>query len=124
MDQCDVFICEDLNIKGMMKNHSLAREIFSAGWGLFLEKVEYKMRWKGGIFMKVGRFFPSSKTCHHCGYHYQGLSLKERSWECPQCHTTLDRDENAVHNLLKEGMRLLEEKGITVVYEKPVSKAG
>ena len=115
VDKCDVFVCEDLNIKGMVKNHKLAKEISSAGWGSFLTKVSYKMAWKGGTFLKVDPFFPSSKLCNVCGYRYKELSLKEREWECPVCHTVHNRDGNAAMNLLSEGTRILKERGIKVV---------
>ena len=114
-NRCDVFICEDLNIKGMVKNHKLAREISSAGWGNFLSMVKYKMEWKEGIFLKVDPFFPSSKLCHVCGYKYTELSLKERQWECPICHTVHDRDGNAAMNLFSEGLRILKDRGIEIV---------
>jgi len=119
-DSCDVFVCEDLNIRGMLRNHKLAREISSAGWGMFLNKVNYKMLWRGGTFIKVDRFFPSSKRCHVCGYHKDDLSLEIREWDCPVCGTHLDRDGNAAQNLIKEGIRLLKKsKGdkIKIIYE-------
>lgn len=111
-DSCKVFVCEDLNIRGMMKNRHLAKAVASAGWGQFLSMVRYKIEKKGGIFLKVSRWFPSSKECSHCGYHKDDLQLSERYWICPECHTIIDRDDNAVDNLAKEGMRLLGEMGI------------
>lgn len=113
-DNCKAFICEDLNIKGMVRNHKLAREISSAGWGQFLGMVKYKMERKDGIFIKIDTFFPSSKLCHVCGYKNEGLGLKDREWECPVCHTKHDRDDNAVQNILNEGIRLLKEHGIRI----------
>lgn len=107
VNECDVFVCEDLNIKGLIKNHKLAKEISSCGWGQFLTFVKYKLEQKGGIFLKVDRFYASSKLCHVCHYKYKELTLKIRNWECPICHTKHDRDENAKTNLLTEGLRLL-----------------
>ena len=98
----------------MLKNHKLAREISSAAWGSFLSKVEYKIKWKGGIFLKVDPFFPSSKICHCCGNKYDKLSLKEREWTCPKCGSHHDRDDNAVRNIMAEGIRLLKSQGIAV----------
>lgn len=114
-DSCKVFVCEDLNIRGMLKNHHLAKEISSVGWGQFLTFVKYKVERSGGIFLKVSRWFPSSKNCTHCGYHKADLKLSDRYWICPQCHSLIDRDANASDNILKEGIRLLEEQGIAVV---------
>ena len=108
VNKCDVFICEDLNIKGLLSNHKLAKEISSCGWSLFLNLVKYKLERKGGIFLQVDKFFASSKICYHCGHKNVNLKLKDRVWECPQCKTKLDRDENAKNNLFKEGIRLLE----------------
>lgn len=107
VNQYNVFICEDLNIKGLLKNHNLAKEISSVGWGQFLTYVQYKLKRKGGLFIKVNRFFPSSKLCSVCGYKYADLSLDEREWTCPGCSAHHDRDINAKTNLLAEGIRLL-----------------
>ena len=108
VNNCNVFICEDLNIKGMVKNHKLAKEISSCGWAQFLEFVKYKLQRNGGIFIKVDRFFASSKLCYHCNYKNDNLTLKDREWTCPVCGHHLDRDENAKNNLIKEGIRILE----------------
>ena len=111
-DMCDVFICEDLNVRGMLKNRHLAKEISSIGWSQFLMFVRYKLERKGGMFLKVSRWFPSSKLCS-CGY--KNTELKsQRYWVCPKCHALHDRDDNAVDNLRKEGIRILTEKGIRV----------
>lgn len=115
VNECDVFICEDLNIKGLVKNHKVAKEISSCGWGQFLTFVKYKIEKKGGIFLKVDRFFASSKLCHVCHYKYKDLTLKIREWECPICHTKHDRDVNAKINLMNEGIRLLTLNNVTVI---------
>ena len=112
-DRYDVFICEDLNIKGMMQNRRLSKAIASVGWGQFLSMVEYKIKERGGLFIKVDRWFPSSKLCG-CGHKYD-LKLNERYWTCPACHKFNDRDDNAVDNLHKEGIRILESMGVAVI---------
>ena len=115
VDNCNVFICEDLNIQGMVKNHKLAKSIVSVGWGQFLDFVKYKLERKGGLFIKVNRFYASSKLCNKCGYKKEDLTLKDRQWVCPECGTLHDRDENAKFNLIDEGIRILEtEYGIKV----------
>lgn len=115
VNECDVFICEDLNIKGLVKNHKLAKEISSCGWGQFLTFVKYKLEKKGGIFLKVDKFFASSKLCSSCGYKKSDLTLKDRDWECSVCHTKHDRDVNAKINLLNEGIRLLTLNNVSFI---------
>ena len=108
----DIVICEDLNIKGMVRNRHLAKEISSVGWGKFLSYVKYKLEAKGGMLVKVGRWFPSSKLCS-CGY--KNTDLKSQLvWKCPVCHKINERDDNAVDNLLKEGLRILKDNNISI----------
>jgi putative transposase len=95
-----VIVIENLNIKGMLKNHSLARHIIDAGWGEFRRMLEYKGAWYGSLVELAPRFFASSKTCSCCGYVMAEMPLNIRSWTCPNCHTTHERDVNAAKNLL------------------------
>lgn len=115
VNKCDVFICEDLNIKSMIKNHKLAKAIASVGWGQFLTFVKYKMEKKGGIFLQVDRFFASSKLCNHCGYKNVDLELNNREWTCPICGVHHDRDANAKNNLFDEGTSILSLNNILVI---------
>lgn len=101
----DVICCESLNVKGMVKNHSFAQSIADASWGMFLNMLQYKADWNDKQVIKVDRFYPSSKTCHHCGYVKEDLTLTDRYWACPQCGETIDRDLNAAQNILDEGLR-------------------
>lgn len=101
----DVVCCEDLNVKGMVKNHHLAKSISDASWGAFVTMLEYKAKWYGKTLVKIDRFYPSSKTCHHCGHIHKDLKLKDREWTCPQCGELIDRDMNAAKNILDEGLR-------------------
>lgn len=91
---------EDLNIKGMVKNHSLAKSISDAGWSEFVRQLNYKGQWYGCHIEQIDRFFPSSKRCVHCGFVNQDLQLSDRHWICPECGTVLDRDVNAAQNIL------------------------
>ena len=103
----DVIFLEDLNIKGMMKNHCLAAAIADAGWGQSDEFVEQGAKRYGRTVIRVGRFYPSSRLCPVCGHKHEGLELKDRAWVCPHCgHVVDDRDVNAAENILKEGIKL------------------
>jgi putative transposase len=103
----DTIFLEDLNIKGMVKNHKLAKHISDASWSKFISMLEYKASWNDKQIIKVDRFFPSSKTCNCCGYVNQNLKLDIREWTCPSCKTKLDRDLNASKNILKEGIKII-----------------
>ena len=98
-----IFI-EDLNVKGMMGNHRLAKSIQNICWSEFVRVLEYKARWLGKTVLKIDRFYPSSKTCGCCGFKNDGLTLSDRTWTCPQCGTFHDRDLNAAINILREGL--------------------
>lgn len=101
-------ICmEDLNVKGMQRNHHLAQAVSDVSFGMFLTLLEYKCKWYGVNPVKIDRFAPSSKTCGKCGYIYKGLKLSERSWICPECGTHHDRDFNAACNIKKFGLKAL-----------------
>lgn len=101
-------ICmEDLNVKGMQRNHHLAQAVGDASFGMFLTLLEYKCSWYGVNLIKTGRFAPSSKTCGKCGHVYKGLKLSERSWTCPKCGTHHDRDFNAACTIKEFGLKAL-----------------
>lgn len=101
-------ICmENLNVKGMQRNHHLAQSVADASFGMFLTMLEYKCRWYGVNLIKIDRFAPSSKTCGKCGHVYKGLKLSERSWICPECGTHHDRDFNAACNIKEFGLKAL-----------------
>ena len=101
-------ICmENLNVKGMQRNHHLAQAVGDASFGTFLTLLEYKCSWYGVNLIKIDRFAPSSKTCGKCGYVHKGLKLSERSWICPECGTHHDRDFNAACNIKEFGLKAL-----------------
>ncbi len=98
-----VIAVEDLNIKGMVKNRSLARVISDAGWRMLLSMLAYKCAWYGRDLVQVDRFFPSSKTCSTCGIVVEALPLNVREWTCAACGVSHDRDVNAARNMLAAG---------------------
>ena len=101
-------ICiEDLNVKGMVRNHKLAQHIASCSWSKFFTMLEYKATWYGSEIVRVPTMYPSSQTCSCCGYKNPLVkNLAVRNWECPQCHTKHDRDTNASINILNKGLSL------------------
>lgn len=113
----EAVILEDLNVKGMQQfNSGLSKSVtLDFSWNQFKTLLNYKLEWRGKYYQEVDRFFPSSKLCSVCGYKNTDLTLEEREWTCPECGTHHHRDENASTNLKREGIRLLEEKGITVI---------
>lgn len=98
---------ESLNVKGMVRNHRLARAISSVSWGRFFAMLEYKAAWYGNTIIRVPTFYPSSQTCSKCGsVNPLVKNLSVREWECPFCHTKHDRDYNASINILNKGLSL------------------
>lgn len=90
---------EDLNVEGMMQNHHLAKSIQSVSWSTFVSMLSYKSEQQGKNVIFIGRFEPSSKLCHNCGYINKDLKLNDREWTCPICGEHLDRDINAAINI-------------------------
>ncbi len=96
-------IIEDLNVKGMLKNHRLAKSISSVSWSEFFRQLEYKCEWYGRNLIRIGRFEASSKTCI-CGYVNSELKLSDREWVCPKCGRHNDRDILASVNIKRFGL--------------------
>ena len=107
LNENQVIVMEDLNIKGMMKNHKLAESIQEMNFGEFRRMLEYKADWYGRKLVFIDRFYPSSKKCNHCGYINKELKLSDRQWVCPECGSVIERDYNAACNILDEGKRLI-----------------
>ena len=124
----DIICIEDLNIKGLLHNHKLAKShedqdlefdhrtllhnhklaksIAEVSWANFVNKLEYKAKWYGKEIIKIDRLYPSSQICSVCGHRDGKKTLDVREWTCPICHAHHDRDINASKNILAEGLRI------------------
>jgi putative transposase len=103
---------EDLQLKGLLKNRRLSRSFSDAALGTLLNLLTGKVEQHGGQVIRVGRFFPSSKTCHACGWRWEDMDLSDRLFlcqnpHCPNHHVAQDRDHNAAVNILREALRLI-----------------
>ena len=103
----DTIFMEDLNVRGMLKNHNLAKAIQEVGFYKFKQLLVSKALVNDKKVVFIDRFYPSSKTCSQCGYKKQDLKLSDRFWVCPDCGECHDRDFNAAKNILLEGQRML-----------------
>ena len=103
-------VLEDLNIKGMMKNKKLSRHISDVGWHEFARQLEYKSLWNAKHFIKIDRWYASSKICNECGSKKVDLKLSDRVYVCEDCGNIVDRDFNASINIRDEGIRILISK--------------
>jgi len=105
-----VVICENLNAKGMLKNHKLAKSISDASWGQLVSMLEYKASWSSRVFIKVPAHY-TSQDCNNCGWRHSELKLSDREWICQGCGATHDRDINAARNIRDKGIEKLKEAG-------------
>ena len=109
----DIICIEDLNIKGLLKNHKLARSISDVSWSEFIRQLEYKANWYRRKIVRVPTFYPSSKTCSCCGTVKETLRLFERIYHCECCGLEIDRDYNASINILRKGLEMLNEEKVS-----------
>ncbi len=107
-------IVENLHVKGMVRNHTLAKAISDVGWGTFINFLAYKLDRKGAKLVEIDRWFPSSKLCSNCYFIIDEMPLEIRQWTCPHCGTHHDRDGNAAINIRAEGIRMLKAEGSAV----------
>jgi putative transposase len=111
VDESQVIVVENLNVKGMVLNRKLSKSISDVGWGMFVNFLAYKLERKEGKLIEIDRFFPSSKKCSCCGHVVDELPLDIREWDCPSCGTRHDRDCNAALNIRTEGIRIIAMDG-------------
>ena len=107
VNENQVIAVENLNVKGMVRNHCLAKAISDAGWGMFGTMLKCKAEKLGKIYIEIDRFFPSSKTCNNCLHKVSEMPLSVRHWDCPKCYSRNDRDINAAKNIRDEALRIL-----------------
>lgn len=98
---------EDLAVKSMVKNHSLATAISDVGWGQFCTMLKDKADCEGKVYLEIGRFFPSSHLCSNTLLPLEKMDLSVRSFVCPHCHVRHDRDINAAITIRNEGLGIL-----------------
>ena len=100
-------VFEDIDLHALAQALKLGKNTNDNGFGMFRNFLKYKMEEQGKYFIKVSRWYPSTKTCGACGYINKNITLKERHWVCPECGSIHDRDYNAALNIKKEGLRLI-----------------
>jgi len=127
LDKLTTYLCEsyqvicieDLNVKGMLRNHCLALAISDVGWGEFRRQLDYKSLLHGNTIVVADKWFPSSKKCSGCGHVKETLLLSEREYVCEHCGLVIDRDLNAAINLRNYA---LEKLGMACPEVTPVDK--
>ena len=107
----DVIYIEDLHLRGMLKNHSIARALSDASIGACARKLEEKAEMHGKKVIRIDRFFPSTKTCSGCGFIHGKMPLSIRFWTCPECGAAHDRDVNAAINIKAVGQTVSAQGG-------------
>ena len=104
VNENQVIAIESLSVSNMLKNRSLAKSISDASWSEFVRQLQYKAQWYGRTLIGIDRWYPSSKRCSDCGHTVAKMPLSVRTWTCPECGASHDRDINAARNVLAAGL--------------------
>ena len=104
----DYIFVEDIDLRAMAGTLKLGKSTNDNGFGMFREMLSYKMKDRGKIFYKINKWYPSSKTCHYCGYIKEDLTINDRKWICPNCGELIYRDWNSAINILNQGFKELK----------------
>ena len=107
LNENQVIVMESLSVNNMIKNKHLSKSLQELSLYRFKEILRYKSNWYGRDLIEIDKWFPSSKLCNNCGYKNKELTLKDRTWTCPECGKSHDRDINAAINIKKEGIRII-----------------
>jgi putative transposase len=115
-NESKVIVVENLNIRGLVRNHKLAKAISDCGWGMFVNFLSYKLERENKKLVEIDRFFPSSHICPDCLTQQPKMDLSVREWTCinKTCNAHHDRDEAASKNIRAEGIRMLKADGAAV----------
>ena len=106
-NQYDIVVIEDINMQDMAKESKLnSKATYDNSFGIFRNMLKYKLEDLGKRLIIVDKYYPSSKLCNVCGHKNELLTITDKTWECPNCHTVHNRDINASINLKKEGLRI------------------
>ena len=103
----DIIGIENLNIQAMEKFSHNAKNYVDTSWYSFVTRLEQKAKFHSCLVIKSDKFYPSSKTCNHCGYIKKDLKLSDRTWVCPECGEEIQRDQNAAKNLRDNALKIL-----------------
>ena len=103
----DIIGIENLNLQGMMRYSHNAKNYVDTSWYTFVTRLEQKAKLNNCLVIRSDRFYPSSKTCNHCGYVNKKLTLRDRVWICPECGSEIIRDQNAALNLKENALKIL-----------------
>ena len=107
----DVVCIEDLDIQAMSRTLHLGKSVMDLGWGMYTEWLSYECLKYDTVIIKADKWYPSSKTCNHCGYVNKGLGLSDREWVCPECGEVISRDRNAACNLRDYAVKKINSVG-------------
>ncbi len=113
-NESQVIVVENLNVRGLVRNHKLAQAISDVGWGMFVNFLSYKLEREQKRLVEIDRWFPSTHICPDCLTQVAKMDLSVREWTCPKCSTHHDRDTAASRNIRAEGIRMLRTDGIAV----------